>query len=58
MIFNTISNYTNNEFHIRESYKERNLYYKIFAGYIFNELIPGEEERKNQFLNLLNEILK
>ncbi len=24
-----------------ESYKERNLYYKFFAGYFFNELVPG-----------------
>ena len=36
-----------------ESYKERNFYYKIFAGYLFNELIPGEENRKNQFIELL-----
>ena len=24
-----------------ESYKERNLYYKFFAGYFFNGLVPG-----------------
>ncbi len=42
----------------KESYKERNLYYKIFAGYLFNEIIPGEEERKNSFIDLLKDILK
>lgn len=36
-----------------ESYKERNLYYKIFAGYLFNELIPEYYERKTKFLKLL-----
>lgn len=36
-----------------ESYKERNLYYKIFAGYLFNELVPGEEVRKQSFFDLL-----
>jgi len=36
-----------------ESHKERNFYYKIFAGFLFNELIPGYEERKNLFLKLL-----
>ena len=42
----------------KESYKERNLYYKIFAGYLFNEIIPGEEERKNSFIDLLRDTLK
>lgn len=37
-----------------ESEKERNLYYKIFAGYFFNELIPDYEERLQQFCRLLN----
>ena len=33
-----------------ESYKERNLYYKIFAGYLFNELVPGNKKRKAAFI--------
>jgi hypothetical protein len=37
-----------------ESEKERNLYYKIFAGYFFNELIPGYEDRLKQFCHLLD----
>jgi hypothetical protein len=41
------------EFQREESYKERNLYYKIFAGYLFNELVPGEEIRKQNFIDLL-----
>ena len=36
-----------------ESYKERNLYYKFFAGYYFNELIQGCQERLDFFYNLL-----
>jgi hypothetical protein len=52
MIFNVSDN-----FETIESYKERNLYYKIFAGYLFNELIPNEDERKNKFLSLLTGIL-
>ena len=47
-----------NNFHQIESYKERNLYYKIFAGYLFNELIPGYLERKDGFFNLLTSLLK
>jgi hypothetical protein len=38
-----------------ESEKERNLYYKIFAGYFFNELIPGYDDRLTKFCHLLNE---
>lgn len=38
-----------------ESRKERNFYYKIFCGGIFNELIPGYEERVQLFLELLEE---
>ena len=41
-------------FHDMESYKERNLYYKIFAGYFFNELIDGYENRVIQFLKLFS----
>lgn len=53
MIYKTESE----NFHLFESYKERNFYYKIFAGYLFNELIPGYEERKKLFLNLLQSII-
>lgn len=40
-----------------ESYKQRNLYYKIFAGYLLNEVIPGSEKRKKEFINLLKSII-
>jgi hypothetical protein len=40
--------------HIFESEKERNLYYKFFAGYFLNELIPGIEERLSAFASLIN----
>ena len=36
-----------------ESEKERNLYYKFFAGFFFNELVPGYEERVKSFYELL-----
>lgn len=36
-----------------ESKKERNLYCKFFAGYFFNELIPGYESRLANFTVLL-----
>ena len=36
-----------------ESEKERNLYYKFFAGFYFNELIPGHHERLRDFYKLL-----
>lgn len=49
MIFNT----NTPNFYSIESYKERNLYYKIFAGYLLNELVPGYAERKKQFYQLL-----
>ncbi len=49
MIFNT----TDINIDIEESYKERNLYYKIFAGYLFNELVPGYEIRKMEFIDIL-----
>ncbi len=49
MIFST----TVEHFYDEESYKERNLYYKIFAGYMFNELVRGEEQRMDSFLQLL-----
>jgi hypothetical protein len=37
-----------------ESEKERNLYYKIFAGYLFNELIPGYSDRLAEFCHMLD----
>jgi hypothetical protein len=40
---------------VLESEKERNLYYKFFAGYFFNEFIPGYEERLASFQQLLRE---
>ena len=36
--------------HVMESEKERNLYYKFFAGYFFNELVLGYQNRINVFL--------
>ena len=38
-----------------ESEKERNLYYKFFAGYFFNELIPDLDARIGSFCTLLND---
>jgi hypothetical protein len=38
-----------------ESEKERNLYYKVFAGYLFNEHIAGFEARLERFCHLLDE---
>jgi len=38
-----------------ESYKERNFYYKVFAGYLFNELLPDYKQNKAVFLKLLND---
>jgi len=40
-----------------ESYKERNLYYKIFAGYLFNEIIPGIKIRKESFFKKLEDVV-
>ena len=37
-----------------ESEKERNLYYKFFGAYFFNELVPGFEQRLGQFCHLLD----
>lgn len=48
MIFNHGS-----EVRVFESEKERNLYYKFFAGYFFNELVPGYEERIKSFYELM-----
>ena len=53
MIFNV----DNENLNQTESYKERNLYYKIFAGYLFNELIPGKDQRTTDFLHLLADTL-
>lgn len=36
-----------------ESYKERNLYYKVFAAYLFNEFLPDYHQKKKAFFNLL-----
>ena len=36
-----------------ESEKERNFYSKVFAGYYFNELVPGYESRLQAFSDLL-----
>lgn len=45
------------EFERKESYKERNLYYKLFAGYLFNELLPGYHQNKQSFFALLKDQL-
>lgn len=45
MIFNTAAAF--------ESEKERNLYYKFFAGFFFNELVPGYEKRVHAFYNFM-----
>ncbi|MEI8226467.1 MAG: hypothetical protein WCG82_11140 [Bacteroidota bacterium] len=37
-----------------ESEKERNFYFKFFAGYYFNELVPGTDSRIQDFCKLLN----
>ena len=37
-----------------ESEKERNLYYKFFAGYFFNELVPGVDDRLVAFTEIVN----
>jgi hypothetical protein len=37
-----------------ESEKERNLYYKFFAGYFLNELLPGWENRLHQLAMLID----
>jgi hypothetical protein len=37
-----------------ESEKERNLYYKIFAGYLLNEFIPGYQDRLQSLCSLIN----
>ena len=43
---------------VLESEKERNLYYKFFAGYFFNEFVPGYEQRLISFQQLLREELQ
>lgn len=47
MIFNNPNQYF-------ESEKERNLYYKIFAGYICNEFIKGYEDRMRKLIQVFN----
>jgi hypothetical protein len=49
MLFNTAEE---NFFEI-ESERERNLYSKIFSGYIFNEIVPGYEDRVQKFIKLI-----
>lgn len=39
-----------------ESEKERNLYYKFFAGYFFNELVPGCRDRLHYFATAVNDV--
>jgi len=39
---------------IFESEKERNLYYKVFAGYLLNEFIPGYQDRLMSFCSVIN----
>ena len=51
MIFSQHS--TNKSLEVFESYKERNFYYKVFAGYLFNELLPDYEKNKRSFFDLL-----
>ncbi len=43
----------NNQEGVLESEKERNLYYKFFAGYFFNELVEGYKERVFRFYQFL-----
>lgn len=52
MIFTITDNFS-----LTESQKERNLYYKLFAGYLFNEMVDGSEKRKAGFFQLLKDIL-
>ncbi|MBK8983481.1 MAG: hypothetical protein IPM38_14480 [Ignavibacteria bacterium] len=47
MLFNQIDN-------LLESEKERNLYYKFFCGYYFNELVDGFNERITNFNEIIN----
>ena len=47
MIFNSLGTHF-------ESEKERNLYYKIFAGYFCNELISGYEDRILSLIQFLS----
>jgi len=37
-----------------ESEKERNLYYKVFAGYLLNEYVDGFEARLDRFCEWIN----
>ena len=49
MIFNTELD----NFYEIESYKERNLYYKVLGGYVLNEFVTGYQQRKAQLFELL-----
>lgn len=44
--------------HILESEKERNLYTKFFAGYFFNELVDGYDDRVNLISDYLSDKLE
>lgn len=44
--------------HTFESHKERNLYYKFFAGYFMNSLVDAEGDRCKERLNALVKILQ
>ena len=52
-----IFKYEQSNFHEHESYKERNLYYKYFAAYYFNELVPGYDKRREKYFLILNHVL-
>lgn len=49
MIFRTDTK----DFYSIESYKERNLYYKVLCGYVLNEYVKGYQQRKAQLFELL-----
>ena len=44
--------------HTFESYKERNLYYKFFAGYFLNSLVDSEDDSFKERLKALSKILR
>ena len=48
----------NNKSRKFESYKERNLYYKFFAGYFFNELITNGEDTHESRIGKFDKLLK
>jgi hypothetical protein len=40
-----------------KSNKEDNFYYKVFSGYLFNELLLDQEKSREAFFNLLRKLL-